>query len=134
VQGLLAGLSYWALGVPFPVFLALLTALAAFLPLGGTALVWAPAAVYLFAVGAPLRGVLQLAWGIGVVTMVDNVLKPLLIGGQARIPTLLLFFGILGGLKAFGFLGAFLGPAVMALALTCLDLTRELLGPAPPKD
>lgn len=128
VQGLLAGLSYWLLGVPFPVVLALLTTLAAFLPLGGTALVCAPAGIYLFAVGAPIKAIIQLAWGIGAVTMADNVLKPLLIGGQARIPTLLLFFGILGGLKAFGFLGAFLGPAIMALALTCLDLARDLFG------
>ncbi len=128
VQGLLAGLSYWLLGVPFPVFLALLTTLAAFLPIGGTALVWAPSAAYLFAVGAPIKGIIQLAWGIGAITMADNILKPLLIGGQARIPTLLLFFGILGGLKAFGFLGAFLGPAIMALALTCLQLARDLLG------
>src|SRR5205085_4498573 len=110
VQGLLAGAAYWFLDVPFPIILTCLTALLSLLPFGGTALVWGPAAIYLFGVGPVWKAVAMLVWGTVVVTMTDNFLKPLLIGQGAGIPTLFLFFGILGGLAAYGFIGLFLGP------------------------
>jgi len=125
VQGLLAGAAYWALGVPFPVVLTAFTALAALIPFGGTALIWGPVTIYLFLLGPIWKAVVMLAWGLGVVTMVDNFLKPLLIGQGAQLPTLFLFFSILGGLVTYGFIGLFLGPILLAILMTAIQIYRE---------
>jgi len=125
VQGLLAGLAYAVLGAPFPVFLMGLTILLAPLPLGGTALVWGPVALYLLWAGPVWKGVVLLVWGAGVVTTADNVLRPLLIGKGAQLPVLLLFFSILGGLAAYGLIGVFLGPILLAILLTAIQIYRE---------
>ena len=125
VQGLLAGLSYWALGVPFALVWGVVTAFAALLPFGGTALVSVPAAIYLFIEGETLRGILLLIWCIGVVGTVDNILKPLFIGTRLKLPVLVLFFGILGGLSVFGALGLVLGPVLLGLLSALLDLYLE---------
>ena len=84
VQGVLAGAAYAVLGAPLPVFLMALTVLLAPLPFGGTALVWIPVVLYLFWVGPLWKAVAMLLWGAGVVTMADNVLRPLLIGKGAK--------------------------------------------------
>ena len=134
VQGLLAGLAYGVLDVPFPVFLTALTIVLAPLPFGGTALVWAPAALYLFLIGPVWKAIALLAWGAGVVTMVDNVLKPLLIGKGAKLPVLFLFLSILGGLGAYGLIGLFLGPILLGILLTAFQIYHEeyLTESAPP--
>jgi len=134
VQGLLAGIAYAVLDVPFPVFLMALTIVLAPLPFGGTALVWGPVALYLFWVGPLWKAIAMLAWGAGVVTMVDNVLRPLLIGKGAKLPVLFLFFSILGGLAAYGLIGLFLGPILLAILLTAIQIYREdyLSEPPPP--
>ena len=123
-QGLLTGFGFFVLSVPFAVFLGCAAAFASLLPLG-TALVWVPVAIYLGVTGSVTRAVILIIWGIFVVGMVDNVLRPLLIGGRAEIPTLLLFFGMLGGLQAYGFLGIFLAPAVIAILVAFLQIYRE---------
>jgi predicted PurR-regulated permease PerM len=134
VQGVLAGIAYAALDVPVPVFLLALTIVLAPLPFGGTALVWGPVTLYLLWVGPVWKGLAMLAWGAGVVTMVDNVLRPLLIGQGAKLPTLFLFFSILGGLGAYGLIGLFLGPILLAILLTAIQIYREeyLSEPPPP--
>lgn len=135
LQGLLAGTAYAALGVPFPVFLMALTMLLAPLPFGGTALIWGPVAAYLYWVGPAWKALALLLWGAGVVTMVDNILKPLLIGQGAQLPVLFLFFSILGGLATYGLIGLFLGPILLALLLTVIQIYREDYQqeePAPP--
>jgi len=125
VQGLLAGLAYWALGVPFAALWGVVTAFAALLPVGGSTMVTVPASIYLFLQGETVRGLILLIWSLGVVGMVDNILKPLLIGNRLGVPVLFLFFGILGGLALFGALGIILGPAVFALLRALLDLYSE---------
>ncbi len=122
VQGLLAGVGYWALGVPFALLLGVATSFTALFPIGGATLVWLPACGYLFLQGAYMKGVILLIWGIGIVSGIDNVLKPLLIGNRLRLPVLFLFFSILGGLGAFGILGLILGPVIFALLAALLDL------------
>ncbi|MBI3060841.1 MAG: AI-2E family transporter [Deltaproteobacteria bacterium] len=122
VQGLLAGLGYWALGVPFALLLGVATSFTALFPIGGATLVWLPACGYLFLQGAYMKGAILLIWGIGIVSGIDNVLKPLLIGNRLRLPVLFLFFSILGGLAAFGILGLILGPVIFALLAALLDL------------
>jgi len=126
VQGLLAGMLYWILGVPFPAFWGLLTGLVAPIPIGGTGLIWAPAGVYLILAESLVRGVILLACGAFVVSTIDNVLKAYLISGRTRLPPLILFFAILGGLKAYGVLGVFVGPLLVALVITGVTLYRDL--------
>jgi len=125
VQGLLAGLAYWVVGVPFSVLWGVITGFFALLPIGGSAIVSVPVSIYLFLQGETLRGVGLLVWSLGVVGMVDNILKPLLIGNQLGLPVLFLFFGILGGLALFGAVGIILGPALFALLRVLLDLYAE---------
>jgi predicted PurR-regulated permease PerM len=125
VQGLLAGIAYGVLGVPFPVFLTALTIVLAPLPFSGTTLIWGPVAIYLFWTAPMWKGIAMLAWGAGVVTTVDNVLRPLLIGQGAKLPVLFLFFSILGGLGAYGLIGLFLGPILLAILLTAIQIYRE---------
>jgi predicted PurR-regulated permease PerM len=122
VQGLLAGLAYWFLGVPFAVLLGVATAFTALLPIGGSTLVSVPASLYLFFQGNYVKGVILLAWSLGIVGTVDNILKPMFIGSRLRLPVLFLFFSILGGLRLFGALGLVLGPVLFALLAALLDL------------
>jgi len=123
VQGLLAGLGYWLLDVPFAVVLAVTTAFTALFPIGGSFLVWFPASLYLGFVQGPLwKGITLFLWGALIVGSIDNFLKPLLIGNRLRLPILILFFSILGGLKLFGIIGLILGPMIITLLLALLDL------------
>ncbi|MBF8297435.1 MAG: conserved rane protein of unknown function [candidate division NC10 bacterium] len=125
-QGALGGLGYWIFGVPFPVFLGMATALVSLLPVGGSALVWVPAAIYLFLNGGWIRGILLLAWSGLVVATADNILKPSLMSSGTNLPTLFLFFGMLGGLEVFGVLGFILGPVLLVMLAAFLDMYREL--------
>lgn len=125
VQAVLAGVAFWVLGVPFPVFLALLVAFLALVPIGGAVLVWGPAAFYLFLSGHWVRGLILFLWGALVVSTVDNLLKPILIGEKTKLPTLFLFLAILGGMAFYGLIGVFLGPIVLALFLTLIDIYRK---------
>ncbi|TMA10159.1 MAG: AI-2E family transporter [Deltaproteobacteria bacterium] len=122
VQGLLAGLAYWVLGVPFAILLGVATAFAALLPIGGSTLISIPASIYLFLKGNYLYGVILLGWSLGIVGSIDNLLKPILIGSRLRLPTLFLFFSLLDGLSLFGALGLVLGPVLFALLAALLDL------------
>jgi predicted PurR-regulated permease PerM len=123
-QGLLAGLGYWALGVPFAVFLGCVTALLALLPFG-TPIAWGSVAGYLAFSGEWGRCLLMVIWGIAGIGTIDNVLRPLIIGGKTAIPTVLLFVGILGGLQAYGLLGVFLAPTVIAVLIALIRVYKD---------
>ncbi|MGH7817152.1 MAG: AI-2E family transporter [Candidatus Binatia bacterium] len=125
VQGLLAGAAFWLAGVPYSALWGVVTAFAALVPLGGTTLVTVPATLYVFLQGNNVKGIFLAIWCLGVVVAVDNVLKPLFIGSRIQLPTILLFFGILGGLAMFGALGLILGPVIFALLAALLDLYSE---------
>jgi predicted PurR-regulated permease PerM len=125
IQGFLAGLAYWVLGVPYAIVWAVATAFFALLPVGGSTIVTIPVTIYLFLQGDIIKGVMMAIWALGVVGGVDNVLKPIFIGTRLKLPMLLLFFGILGGLSVFGALGLILGPVLFALLAAFLDLYRE---------
>jgi predicted PurR-regulated permease PerM len=115
VQGILAGIGFLILRVPYPAILGVLAGICSIIPFGGTALVWMPAAIYLFLKGEILRGVLQLLWGSFIVSTIDNILKPLIIGKEMKISFLWMLLFILGGIKIFGITGIFLGPIVLSL-------------------
>lgn len=124
IQGLLLGIGFAVVGMPAPVVFGVIAAVLSVVPFGGTALVWIPAVgVLLFQQNYPMAGVL-LAFGV-VVSTVDNFLKPFLISGRNVLPTLGVFLGVLGGLVAFGVIGLFLGPVVIALALALIDFAKE---------
>jgi predicted PurR-regulated permease PerM len=125
-QGVLAGFGYWLIGgLEFSVFLAFLTALASFLPLAGPALIWSGAAIYLLLTDHVGRAIGLALWGALVVSTADNWIKPLFIGGRAKLPTFPLLISILGGLKVYGFLGVFLGPVVLAILFAFVEIYRE---------
>jgi predicted PurR-regulated permease PerM len=126
VQGTMAGIGFALFGVPSPVALGAVTSFASFVPLGPV-IVWGGAAVWLLANGHVGAAVGMALWGAGLVSTIDNVLRPILIsGGTTRIPFLLVFFGVLGGLLAFGMLGLFVGPVVLAVAFALVaDFARR---------
>jgi predicted PurR-regulated permease PerM len=124
-QGFTAGIAYWALGVPFPVFLGALSALLSLLPVGGTALVWGPVAAYLLWTAPIWKGLVMIGVGTGLVGLMDNFLRPFLVGSEADLPVLFLFFATLGGLAYFGFIGLFLGPILLGITLTAFQIYRD---------
>jgi predicted PurR-regulated permease PerM len=124
-QGTLLGLAFWVLGLPSPVLWGMMTAIFSFMPLVGTAMVWLPASIILMLIGHPVKGLILLAWGAGVVSTVDNIIRPLMISEHMRFHPLYVFFALLGGVQAFGVIGLFVGPAVLALATSLFSLVRE---------
>jgi predicted PurR-regulated permease PerM len=132
VQGTLLGAGFAIAGLPAPVVFGVLGAVLSVVPFGGTALVWVPGAAWLLLTGDFGHGLFLAAWGLLLVSTADNFLKPFLIGGQAEVPTLAIFIGVLGGLAAFGLVGMFLGPVVIALTLTLLSFAANSRPAAPP--
>lgn len=123
-QGVLGGIAYWALSVPFALLLAGATGFLSLLPFGGP-VVWIGVVIYFLIEGDYWRAGIMGGWGGLVISSADNLIRPLIIGGRTQIPTVFLFFGILGGLQAYGFLGMFLGPAVIAILVAFTRIFRE---------
>lgn len=128
VQGILVGVGFLIAGLPSPLVFGVLAALFALVPFVGTVIIWGPAAIYLAARGEVGQAIFLAAWGVIVVGMVDNFLRPLLISGRASVPTLAVFVGVMGGLSAFGFIGLFLGPIVLGLLVALFRFESEELG------
>jgi predicted PurR-regulated permease PerM len=124
IQGLLLGIGFGVAGLPAPVVFGVIGAVLSIVPFGGTALVWVPAVGVLLFQGRYGAAIVLAVIGL-VVSSVDNFLKPLLISGRAVVPTLAVFIGVLGGLFAFGIIGMFLGPVVIALALALVNFAKE---------
>ncbi len=118
IQGALAGLAFWAVGLDGAAFWGTLMALLSVVPGIGSALIWVPAVIYLYVIGETLRATLLLAWCAAVVGTIDNVLRPTLVGKDAKMPDLLILVGTLGGLYLFGPMGFIVGPLVCGLFLT----------------
>jgi predicted PurR-regulated permease PerM len=115
-QGVLAGLGYWVAGVPAPALWGLITALVSLIPFVGP-VVWIGLSLGLLAHGETQAALGLFLWGALVVSWVDNLIRPLVISGPTRIPFLLVFLGVLGGLNAFGLIGLFLGPVLLAVSV-----------------
>ena len=116
-QGLVAGIGYRIMGVGTPILLGALTALTSLIPFIGTMLIWGPIGVWLLLSDHVGTGFGLLAWGAFIVHPTDNVLRPLLISNVSDIPLLIVLFGVLGGLLAFGMIGLFIGPLILAVLL-----------------
>jgi predicted PurR-regulated permease PerM len=131
VQGILVGIGFWIAGLPSPLVFGVVAVLVALIPMVGSALVWAPGALFLAARGEYGYAIFLAAWGAVVVGMVDNFLRPMLISGRADVPTLAVFVGVMGGLAAFGFIGLFVGPIVLGLLVALFRYESEERAAAP---
>jgi predicted PurR-regulated permease PerM len=119
-QALVAGLGFWIAGVPGAVLLAVLTFFFAVMPFGPP-LIWLPAAFWLFAQDKPGLGVFMLLWGFLGISSVDNFLRPYLISQGSKMPFALIFCGVIGGALAFGLVGVFIGPTMLAVAFRVIE-------------
>src|SRR5205823_2373813 len=124
VQGALVAIGFAFTGLPSPIVFGVLAALFALVPMAGTPVVWAPAVVALALQQRWYAALFLLVWG-GFVVGIDNVLRPMLVSGRAEVSTLTVFIGVLGGVAAFGPIGIFLGPLVIALAIALIEFTLE---------
>ena len=130
LEGVTLGLMYAVLGVPFWIFLAVLSAAFGLLPVGGTALIWVPASLYLLYAYGWGHALAMLVWGTLSVGVIDNLVKPAAMGGDSGLPTLAVFFGIAGGVEAYGAVGLFAGPAVIAVFAALIRVYRKTYGAA----
>jgi len=127
-QGLLAGIGYWLVGLDYALLLTLLSIVAALIPFFGASIIWFPAAAWLLLYeGRPWAAGFLVVYGVGVVSMVDNLIKPAVLHGRSHLHPLLAFLSVLGGLQALGPIGILVGPMVVAFLQTLLNiLHREL--------
>lgn len=122
VQGALGGVIFWILGIPSPLIWGVLMAFLSLLPAVGCGIVWVPVALYLLLSGQMVQGVVLVLFGVLVIGLVDNILRPLLVGKDTRMPDYLILISTLGGLTLFGLNGFVIGPLIAALFIACWDL------------
>jgi predicted PurR-regulated permease PerM len=122
-QGIVSGIGFVVAGAPAPMLLALLTFFLSFLPFGPP-IVWIGASILLFAMGQTGWGIFMVAYGLLVISLVDNVIKPLIISRGSNLSFIVMFIGVLGGVAAFGFIGIFIGPTLLAVGFS---LAQEIL-------
>jgi predicted PurR-regulated permease PerM len=133
VQGLIGGIGWWLAGLGSPALAGVAMAIFSLLPIGGTAIVWLSGSIWLWTQGHAGAAVFLLLWGVLAVSLfADTILRPRLVRGSDELSTLVVFFGVFGGLPAFGLLGIFLGPIALALALTLLNVLRRRINPIDP--
>jgi predicted PurR-regulated permease PerM len=125
VQGLLCLLAYWILGVPGPLAWWAVTTLLAMIPLLGAPVAYVPAALLLLVTGHPIEAVILLVWGFGVVSNLDNFLRPIFIAMGSNLHMIAIFFALLGGVFTLGPIGLMAGPMLLTVLLGFLDVLRE---------
>ncbi len=125
VQGLVAGIGYAILGIRGSVLLGAITGVLSFVPFLGTALVWGSLGTYLLLTSHVVKGVILLLWGLLLVHPIDNVLRPLLISSATHVPLIVVMFGAIGGIAAWGLIGVVAGPVVLSIGLA---IWREWAG------
>jgi predicted PurR-regulated permease PerM len=128
VQGVAGGIVFALLGIPGAMFWGLVMGMLSLLPVVGPFFVWMPAAVLLFIAGRIAAAIILIVTGVLLISMIDNVLRPVLISGRAQLHPLAVFFSILGGVFVFGAIGLLLGPVLFVIALTVLEMARLALG------
>lgn len=126
VQGTLGGIAFSIVGLPSPILWGGVMAIASFLPLIGPFIVWGPAALYLAFEGSILKAIALTLMGALGVSTVDNLLRPLIIGNRTKMPFLAVFFSVLGGIRLFGVIGLVMGPIVLVLFLSVIEIFRSL--------
>jgi predicted PurR-regulated permease PerM len=123
LQGILVGLAFWVIGIPSPVFWSIVASLCALLPLFGPAIVWLPAVIYLFIIGDYSYAVGLFLYGLLLIGLIDNMIRPFLLTKQLEVHEFLVLLSVLGGIQVFGFfLGLFLGPMIISFLVAVLHL------------
>lgn len=121
-QGALGGLIFWVLGINAALLWAVLMAFLSLLPAIGAGLIWMPVALYLLATGSFLQGAILMAYGFLVIGLVDNLLRPMLVGKDTKLPDYVVLISTLGGIEAFGLNGFVIGPVIAAMFLAAWDI------------
>jgi len=124
-QATLGFIGYFVAGIKYSLFLGFLTFIAAFIPFGGASLVWIPVAFMVFFSNGILAGIIFFLYGTFVISLVDNIIRPVVVSSHVDIHPMILFFTILGGINFFGILGIFIAPVVIVLTDTFIDLFKE---------
>jgi predicted PurR-regulated permease PerM len=123
-QGALTALIFTLLGLKSPILWGTVAGLFSMIPVLGPPIVWVPAALFLAASGSWGKAIILAAFGAGVIGLADNFIRPYVISGRVNLHPLLVFFALLGGAQAFGFLGLFIGPATLSVTVAIVELLR----------
>ncbi len=122
MQGALGGLIFWLLGIQAPILWAVVMAFLSLLPAVGTALVWLPVAVYLLVTGEAWQGITLIVYGVLVIGLVDNIVRPILVGKETKLPDYIVLLSTLGGIAIFGLNGFVIGPVIAAMFIAVWDV------------
>lgn len=125
LQGVLVGLAFWVVGIKGAVFWGAVVLVMSAIPVLGSPVVWGPAAAWLFFNGQVAEGVGLAIWGAAVVSLVDNILRPRIVGEESRLPDLMILISVLGGIGTLGVIGILVGPVVAAVFVVVLDIYRH---------
>lgn len=131
VQGTLTGIMFLILGLPAPLLWAGVTAIMCFIPFAGAPVVWVPAAIVLAVKGMYLKAIVMALWGALIVGSADNILRPIIMGGQLKLHILPVFIAIFGGLFILGPVGMVMGPVILSITYTLLDVLRDKINGKP---
>jgi len=124
-QGILGAIGYTIAGLPSVMLWSVATALFSMIPLAGAASVWVVGSIYLLVIGHWGKAIFMVAWGAGLISTADNIVRPLVLSGRVKLHTLLIFFSLLGGVKTFGIVGLFVGPMIVSVAMALLKMLEE---------
>ena len=122
LQGALGGLIFWLLDIHAPVLWAVVMAFLSLLPAVGAGLVWGPVAIYFLVTGAIWQGIVLIGYGVLVIGLVDNVLRPILVGKDTKMPDYVVLISTLGGMVIFGLNGFVIGPVIAAMFMAAWDI------------
>ena len=122
IQGMLGGFAFWLLGIPASLLWAVVMAFLSLIPAIGAAIVWAPVALYLLATGSIWQGLLLIGYGVLVIGLVDNLLRPFLVGKSTKLPDYIVLISTLGGIEIFGLQGFVVGPLIAAIFMVSWDM------------
>ena len=128
VQGALGGIAFWIAGISSPAIWAIIMALASLIPMVGAGLVWFPTGLILLFTGNIWQGIFVLAFGGLVISLIDNILRPRLVGHETEMHPLLVFFATIGGLTAFGISGLLIGPIIVSIFLVFAEIYAHEYG------
>lgn len=126
IQGILGGIAFYFAGITSPVIWGIAMSIMSFVPFLGSFSIWGPNSLYLMIQGNYIEGVGLFLFGVFVISMVDNILKPLIIGTRTKMPTILIFFSVLGGIKFLGLIGLIMGPLILAVFLSVFEIFRNV--------
>jgi predicted PurR-regulated permease PerM len=134
VQGFIGGMIFWMLGIEGALLWGVMMGFFSLLPAVGSAIVWVPVAIYLFIIGEVMQGVILVVCGVFIIGMVDNVLRPILVGRDTRMPDFVVLIATLAGLQLFGLNGFIVGPVIAALFIAVWKMVAQFRAPRAPAD